>query len=158
MPQPGVEVRQHWNHYSFDGSGVGGIYGGEEDRRTGSDGEITFPERSFRTSAFRWGLATIGTPLRWINIHASTGPHSSLMCPEQACEGLHWYTGNKSQIENTILTVESPEKRERTLENTKKYEPLPNPDGVGFGPGLSISDDDESAPPPPPPLKQPANR
>jgi hypothetical protein len=120
VPQSEVEVRQHWNHYSFDGGGFSGRYGGEEARVSDSNGEIAFPERSFRTSAAQWAFATIGTPLRWINVHASTGPHASFICLNASCSMGPWYHGNRSELENNVLTIQSDETIKKQLDEIRQ--------------------------------------
>ena len=114
--KPGIEVRQHWNHYSFDGSGIGGFYGGEDTRTSDANGAIVFPERSFRASPLRIAFAYVGNPLRWINPHASTGPHSYFICPSESCSDTKWYRGNQSDLENNVLTIESEETIEKRLD------------------------------------------
>ncbi len=142
-PQNDIEVRQIWNHYSFDGSGLSGLYGGEEVRTSSANGEITFPERSFRVGAASWLWATLGSPLRWINVHASTGPHSYFICIDTNCAQPPWYRGNPEDLENNVLIVESEETvRKRLEEIIRKIEQPP----------MANSRDDavHDGPPPPP--------
>ena len=103
----GIKVRQYWNHYSFDGSGIGGFYGGEDTRTSDANGVIVFPERSFRASPLRIAFAYVGTPLRWINVHASTGPTAYFICQGNvSCSVTMAYRGNQSDLENNVVTIE----------------------------------------------------
>lgn len=152
-PQNDIEVRQIWNHYSFDGSGVSNLYGGEEVRTSAANGEITFPERSFRVGAASWLWATLGSPSRWINVHASTGPHSYFLCVRSNCSQPPSYRGNPEDLENNLLIVESKETiRKRLKEIIGKTEQSP----------MANSRDDavNDGPPPPPiaPQKEPARQ
>jgi hypothetical protein len=106
-PQGDVDVRQHWRHYSFDGSGINDVYGGEEVRSSDLNGEIVFPERAFRASALSWLAAKVGSPERWINIHSSTGPSSYFICMNASCDVGPSYRGRERDLENNVLTVES---------------------------------------------------
>lgn len=105
---PGAEIRQHWHHYSFDGSGLDSDYGGEQEFISNADGKITFPERSFKASLFSMAFAYVGTPLRWINPHSSTGPTSYLICLSISCGYTEpTYRGNSEVLLNTSIVVES---------------------------------------------------
>ena len=144
IPQPAVAVRQDWNHYSFDGGGYSGLYGGQEDRVSDSNGEIAFPERGFRTSPAMWAFATIGTPLRWINVHASTGPHAYFICLNASCSIGPWYRGSSSELENNVLTIQSDETIRKQLDELRQEWDVAEPPS-------NISED--TAPMPPLPKK-----
>lgn len=110
LPFPGVRVRQHWHHYSFDGSGTSSDYGGEEDLISNQDGMIVFPKRSFNVSLVGIAVANIGTPLRWINPHSSSGPSSFLICLSAGCgHSEPGYNGKLEQLHGASITVESDE-------------------------------------------------
>jgi hypothetical protein len=149
--KPGIEVRQYWNHYSFDGSGISGFYGGQETGTSDANGVIVFPERSFRASLFGVAFAYVGTPLRWINPHASSGPHSYFICPRESCSDTKWYRGNQSELENSVLTIESEETIQKRLDET--MERLQQDLG-----GLPAGESEGGAPPLPPLRKKDANR
>ena len=106
----GVEIRQHWHHYSFDGSGIDSDYGGEQEFVSSPEGLIVFPARSFKASLLSIAFAFVGTPLRWINPHSSTGPTSYLVCLSVSCDySTPTYRGNSDALVNTSVVVESDE-------------------------------------------------
>jgi len=117
-PRPNT-VREIWHHYSFDGSGLNPLYGGEEDLVTDDQGVVVFPERRIHVSLGMWGIATVGTPMRWINIHASTGPYAYLLCLNPSCGyAPDTYSGDRESLENTTLIIPSPETRKRQEEES----------------------------------------
>ncbi len=108
QPLAGIKVEQHWHHWSFDGSGMSGSYGGTELGVSNAAGEIDFPKRSFRASLFNIAASTIGSPMRWINVHESTGPRSTFYCKNASCfsDGPH-YRGNSDDLLKNVITVKS---------------------------------------------------
>lgn len=139
------EVRQHWNHYSFDGSGIDSPYGGEEDLRSNASGDIIFPERSFHASFLRIAFAKIGSPLRWINVHASTGESSYFICLSGSCsyESEPHYRGNAAELEKNTLVV-----THMNSENGSVDDPVGSTSDIDTGTGTGTGANYDDPPPP----------
>jgi hypothetical protein len=110
-PVAGAEVRQHWNHYSFNASGTGDAYGGEEILASDANGQIVFPERSFRVGLLSLALSKIGGPFRWFDLHASTGPSAYFVCYNVSCRYSEpTYRGEPEELLNTVIVVHQAQK------------------------------------------------
>lgn len=133
QPVGDFEVREIWHHYSFDGSGIDPAYGGEEELRSNSSGEIIFSERSFRASLFGIAFAKVGSPLRWINVHSSTGESAYFICLSGSCsyESSPHYRGNAEELSKKTLVVEHP-----NSDSDPEDISAPSTSGVGEGPGF----------------------
>ncbi len=135
QPVNDFEVRQHWLHYSFDGSGLNPAYGGEETLQSSSSGEIIFPERSFRASLLGIVFAKIGSPLRWINVHSSTEESAYFNCLSGSCpyESSPHYRGKTDELKKNILVVE-----QRNDEFEPEVSPSSSSQGTGTGVGVGL--------------------
>jgi len=78
MPIVAVEVRQVWNHYSFDDSALNDQ---EETLVTNADGVVVFNERSVRASLVRRIFVILFDLIKPAIRHSSAGVHASVFLP-----------------------------------------------------------------------------
>lgn len=100
-PVENVEIRQVWNHYSFDYSAINDK---EETLITDNNGFVVFPKRTIRASFLERFFVRILDMLKIFLPHSSQGIQVSIICINKSCNWIT-YTG-KEILPNKISVKE----------------------------------------------------